>query len=89
MNWRQSWVPEAAWHTGSVPQQRRRAENGLLRKHDPACRLLPSSTDSGSASDLNLQVASAACERRPTFGTCPAKLEQRIARAWRKTKRVR
>ena len=47
---------EAAWHTGSVPQQRRRAE--IMRfKKDPRCRLFLS-TDSGSLG-LNLQVASA------------------------------
>ncbi|MBV8836080.1 MAG: DEAD/DEAH box helicase, partial [Alphaproteobacteria bacterium] len=45
---------EAAWHTGSVPQQRRRAE--IMRfKKDPNCRLFLS-TDSGSVG-LNLQVA--------------------------------
>jgi SNF2 family DNA or RNA helicase len=44
---------EAAWRTGSVPQQRRRAE--ILRfKQDPACRLFLS-TDSGSVG-LNLQA---------------------------------
>lgn len=47
---------DAAWQTGSVSQQRRRAE--ILRfKQDPACRLFLS-TDSGSLG-LNLQVASA------------------------------
>src|SRR5205085_248386 len=45
---------EAAWHTGSVPQQRRRAEINRF-KRDPACRLFLS-TDSGSVG-LNLQVA--------------------------------
>jgi len=47
---------EAAWHSGSVPQNRRRAEINRF-KHDPACRLFLS-TDSGSVG-LNLQVASA------------------------------
>src|SRR4029077_20580653 len=47
---------DASVRTGSVPQQRRRAE--ILRfKQDPACRLFLS-TDSGSLG-LNLQVASA------------------------------
>src|SRR5438552_4288257 len=70
---------ESAWHTGSVPQQRRRAE--IVRfKQDPACRLFLS-TDSGSVG-LNLQVASAVVNVDLPWN--PAKLEQRIARAWRK-----
>ena len=70
---------EVAWHTGSVPQQRRRAE--IVRfKQDPACRLFLS-TDSGSVG-LNLQVASAVVNVDLPWN--PAKLEQRIARAWRK-----
>lgn len=70
---------EAAWHTGSVPQQRRRAE--IMRfKKDPNCRLFLS-TDSGSVG-LNLQVASAVVNIDLPWN--PAKLEQRIARAWRK-----
>jgi superfamily II DNA or RNA helicase len=70
---------EIAWHTGSVPQQRRRAE--IVRfKEDTACRLFLS-TDSGSVG-LNLQVASAVVNVDLPWN--PAKLEQRIARAWRK-----
>ncbi len=70
---------EVAWHTGSVPQQRRRAE--IVRfKQDTACRLFLS-TDSGSVG-LNLQVASAVVNVDLPWN--PAKLEQRIARAWRK-----
>jgi hypothetical protein len=70
---------EAAWHTGSVPQQRRRAE--IVRfKNDPGCRLFLS-TDSGSVG-LNLQAASAVINVDLPWN--PAKLEQRIARAWRK-----
>jgi hypothetical protein len=70
---------EAAWHTGSVPQQRRRAE--IMRfKQDPACRLFLS-TDSGSVG-LNLQAASAVVNVDLPWN--PARLEQRIARAWRK-----
>jgi SNF2 family DNA or RNA helicase len=70
---------EVAWHTGSVPQQRRRAE--IMRfKQDPACRLFLS-TDSGSVG-LNLQAASAVVNVDLPWN--PAKLEQRIARAWRK-----
>ncbi len=41
-----------AWHTGSVPQQRRRAEINAF-KDDPKCRVFLS-TDSG-ATGLNLQ----------------------------------
>jgi superfamily II DNA or RNA helicase len=70
---------ETAWHTGSVPQQRRRAEITRF-KEDPACRLFLS-TDSGSVG-LNLQVASAVVNVDLPWN--PAKLEQRIARAWRK-----
>jgi superfamily II DNA/RNA helicase len=70
---------EAAWHTGSLPQQRRRLEINRF-KNDPACRLFLS-TDSGSVG-LNLQVASAVINVDLPWN--PAKLEQRIARAWRK-----
>lgn len=70
---------ECAWHTGSVPQLRRRAEIARF-KHDPACRLFLS-TDSGAVG-LNLQVASAVINVDLPWN--PAKLEQRIARAWRK-----
>jgi superfamily II DNA or RNA helicase len=70
---------EAAWHTGSVPQHRRRAEINRF-KQDPRCRLFLS-TDSGSVG-LNLQVASAVVNVDLPWN--PAKLEQRIARAWRK-----
>jgi hypothetical protein len=70
---------EAAWHSGSVPQNRRRAEINRF-KNDPACRLFLS-TDSGSVG-LNLQVANAVINVDLPWN--PAKLEQRIARAWRK-----
>ena len=70
---------DAAWHTGSLPQKRRRAEINRF-KHDPGCRLFLS-TDSGSVG-LNLQVASAVINVDLPWN--PAKLEQRIARAWRK-----
>jgi hypothetical protein len=70
---------ETAWHTGSVPQQRRRAEINRF-KHEPQCRLFLS-TDSGSVG-LNLQVASAVVNIDLPWN--PANLEQRIARAWRK-----
>jgi len=68
-----------AWHTGSVPQKRRRAEINLF-KNDPACRVFLS-TDSG-ATGLNLQNASVVINCDLPWN--PAKLEQRIARAWRK-----
>ena len=70
---------ELAWHTGSVPQDRRRAEITRF-KRDPDCRLFLS-TDSGSVG-LNLQMASAVINLDLPWN--PAKLEQRIARAWRK-----
>ena len=70
---------DVAWHTGSLPQLRRRAEINRF-KHDPACRLFLS-TDSGSVG-LNLQAASAVVNLDLPWN--PARLEQRIARAWRK-----
>jgi hypothetical protein len=70
---------DAAWHTGSLPQDRRRAEINRF-KQDPRCRVFLS-TDSGSVG-LNLQVASAVVNVDLPWN--PAKLEQRIARAWRK-----
>ena len=68
-----------ALHTGSVPQRRRRAEI-LMFKNDPNCRVFLS-TDSGSTG-LNLQNASIVINCDLPWN--PAKLEQRIARAWRK-----
>jgi hypothetical protein len=68
-----------AWHTGSVPQRKRRGEI-ILFKSDPACRVFLS-TDSGAAG-LNLQNASVVVNCDLPWN--PAKLEQRIARAWRK-----
>jgi ERCC4-related helicase len=68
-----------AWHTGSVPQQKRRQEIRRF-KTDPECSLFLS-TDSGSVG-LNLQEASAVINLDLPWN--PAKLEQRIARAWRK-----
>jgi hypothetical protein len=69
----------AAWHTGTVPQQRRRIEINRF-KTDPACRVFLS-TDSGGAG-LNLQAASVVVNCDLPWN--PARLEQRIARAWRK-----
>jgi hypothetical protein len=68
-----------AWHTGSVPQQKRRGEINAFR-HDPNCRLFLS-TDSGGVG-LNLQIASVVINCDLPWN--PARLEQRIARAWRK-----
>ena len=70
---------EFAWHTGEVPQDRRRAEINRFKK-DLACRLFLSS-DSGSVG-LNLQAADTVINMDLPWN--PAKLEQRIARAWRK-----
>ncbi len=70
---------DCAWHTGSVPQQKRRAEISRF-KADPACRLFLT-TDAG-ATGLNLQAANAVVNVDLPWN--PAKLEQRIARAWRK-----
>ena len=70
---------EFAWHTGSVPQPRRRAEIRRFRE-DPDCRLFLSS-ESG-ATGLNLQVADTVINMDQPWN--PARLEQRIARAWRK-----
>lgn len=68
-----------AWHTGTVPQKKRRGEINAF-KEDPNCRVFLS-TDSGSTG-LNLQNASIVVNCDQPWN--PAKLEQRIARAWRK-----
>ena len=70
---------EFAWHTGSVPQQRRRAEIKRYRE-DPDCRLFLSSESGGVG--LNLQAADTVVNMDLPWN--PARLEQRIARAWRK-----
>lgn len=70
---------EHAWHTGSVPQIQRRAEIQNFRQN-PACRLFLTS-DAG-ATGLNLQAANAIINLDLPWN--PAKLEQRIARIWRK-----
>ena len=68
-----------AWHTGKVAQPKRRAEIQRF-KNDPECHLFLS-TDSGSVG-LNLQIADVVINLDIPWN--PAKLEQRIARAWRK-----
>jgi superfamily II DNA or RNA helicase len=68
-----------AWHTGSVPQKQRRDEINRF-KNDPDCRLFIS-TDAG-ATGLNLQCANVVINLDLPWN--PARLEQRIARAWRK-----
>ena len=70
---------EFAWHTGSVPQVRRRAEIRRFRE-DPECRLFLSSESGGVG--LNLQAADTVVNLDQPWN--PARLEQRIARAWRK-----
>ena len=70
---------EFAWHTGSVPQPQRRAEIRRFRD-DPECRLFLSSESGGVG--LNLQVADTVVNMDLPWN--PARLEQRIARAWRK-----
>ena len=67
------------WHTGSVPQKQRRKEINRF-KSDPKARLFLSS-DSGGVG-LNLQNASVVINCDLPWN--PAKLEQRIARVWRK-----
>ncbi|MGH7247328.1 MAG: helicase-related protein, partial [Pseudomonadota bacterium] len=73
---------DCAWHTGNVPQLRRRAEIARFRQ-DAACRLFLTS-DAG-ATGLNLQTAS--CVLNLDLPWNPAKLEQRIGRVWRKGQR--
>ena len=66
-------------HVGRIPQQKRR--EGINRfKNDPNCKVFLSS-DSGGVG-LNLQAASVVINLDLPWN--PAKLEQRIARAWRK-----
>ncbi len=66
-------------HTGKVQQKKRRELINRFKK-DPACRLFISS-DAG-ATGLNLQAANVVINLDLPWN--PAKLEQRIARAWRK-----
>ncbi len=68
-----------ALHTGAVPQDRRREHLRRFRA-DPACRVLLASEAGGVG--LNLQAASVVMNLDLPWN--PARLEQRIARAWRK-----
>ena len=68
-----------SWHTGSFNQAQRRDEIKKFKEDDRYNILL--STDSGSVG-LNLQVANVVINLDMPWN--PAKLEQRIARAWRK-----
>jgi superfamily II DNA/RNA helicase len=68
-----------AWHTGSVPQKKRRVEIKAF-KEDPDCRVFLCTESGGTG--LNLQNASIVINMDLPWN--PAKLEQRIARAWRK-----
>jgi len=68
-----------ALHTGSVRQDLRREEINKF-KNDQECRVFLS-TDSGGVG-LNLQAASVVVNLDLPWN--PAKLEQRISRAWRK-----
>ena len=70
---------EFSWHTGQVPQNRRRAEIQRFRE-DPECRLFLSSESGGVG--LNLQAADTVINMDLPWN--PARLEQRISRAWRK-----
>lgn len=71
-----------AEHTGKIPQQQRRTQINRF-KEDPACRVFLSSESGGTG--LNLQVANVVINLDLPWN--PAKLEQRIARAWRKHQR--
>ena len=66
-------------HHGTIPQQQRR-ENIRRFKKDPHCRVFLSSESGGVG--LNLQNANVVINLDLPWN--PAKLEQRIARAWRK-----
>jgi len=70
---------EVAWHTGSFSQLQRRDEIRKFRDNS-TCNIFLS-TDSGSVG-LNLQMADTVINLDMPWN--PAKLEQRIARAWRK-----
>ena len=68
-----------AEHTGKIPQQKRREQIRRF-KQNPDCRIFLSSESGGAG--LNLQAANIVINLDLPWN--PAKLEQRIARAWRK-----
>lgn len=68
-----------AEHTGKIPQKKRREEIKAF-KDDPECRVFLCSESGGVG--LNLQTANTVINLDLPWN--PAKLEQRIARAWRK-----
>ena len=68
-----------ALHTGKLDQRKRRLEIQRF-KTEPSCRLFLSSETGGTG--LNLQAANYVINMDLPWN--PAKLEQRIARAWRK-----
>ncbi len=68
-----------AEHTGKIPQKKRREQIKRF-KGDPECRVFLSSESGGAG--LNLQAANVVINLDLPWN--PAKLEQRIARAWRK-----
>jgi len=68
-----------AEHTGKIPQQKRREQIRRF-KQNADCRVFLSSESGGTG--LNLQVANIVINLDLPWN--PAKLEQRIARAWRK-----
>lgn len=70
---------KSAWHTGSVNQKKRRECINQFKENIEYRLFL--STDAGSVG-LNLQVANVVINLDLPWN--PAKLEQRIARAWRK-----
>ncbi len=73
-----------ALHVGKLPQQMRRKEIQRF-KEEPQCRAFLSSESGGVG--LNLQAASVVVNLDLPWN--PAKLEQRIARAWRKHQKNR
>ncbi len=68
-----------AEHTGRIPQQKRREQIRMF-KQNADCRVFLSSESGGAG--LNLQAANIVINLDLPWN--PAKLEQRIARAWRK-----
>ncbi len=77
--WAEQKGVDFALHTGQVEQRKRRLEIQRF-KTEPGCRLFLSSETGGTG--LNLQAANYVINMDLPWN--PAKLEQRIARAWRK-----